>query len=156
MVEKTGLEAELNVPDHVVVPSGAKTIDVDVLATIYNHDEDDRAVHVPDAGDVHFWQLLDDGHKEVQRAPKGAKAKGLEGCRIQTIAGGHVFAEPQTLSLDATKLKHGRCYTLRYVLWGEHTVQGRIHVSHAPAPAKAAKRKVAKRKVAKRKARKSK
>ncbi len=156
MVEKTGLEAELNVPNHIMVTSGAKTIDVDVLATIRNHDEDDHAVHVNDGGDEHFWQLLDDNHKEVQRAPKGAKAKGLEGCRIQTIAGGHVFAEPQTLSLDATKLKHGRCYTMRYLLWGEHVAEAPIHVSHAPAPAKAAKRKAAKRKVAKGKARKSK
>ncbi len=137
MVEKTGLEAELNVPDHIVVPSGAKTLDIDVLATLRNHDEADRVVHVPGSGDVHFWQLLDERHREVQRAPKAAKAKALEDARTETIAGGNVFAEPQTLSLDAKKLKDGRCYTLRYVLWREHTAQGRIHVSHAPAKARA-------------------
>ena len=71
MAEKTGLEAELNVPNHILVPSGAKTIDVDVLATLHNHDEDDRAVHVNDADEAHFWQLLDDDHKEVQRSAKG-------------------------------------------------------------------------------------
>ncbi len=147
MVEKTGLEAELNVPDHIAVPSGAKTLDVDVLATLRNHAEDDRAVHVSDGGGVHFWQLLDERHKEVQRAPAAAKSKGLDSARTETIAAGHVFAEPQTLSLDATKLKEGRCYTLRYVLWGEHTAEGRIHFSHAPA--KAAKAKAGKAKPAK-------
>lgn len=140
MVEKTGLEAELNLPDHIAVPSGAKTLDVDVLATLRNHDEDDRAVHVSN-GDVHFWQLLNERHKEVQRAPAAAKSKGLDSARTETIAAGHVFAEPHTLSLDATKLKEGRCYTLRYVLWGEHTAEGRIHFSHAPAKAAKAKAK---------------
>ncbi len=132
MAEKTGLEAELSVPNHIMVPSGAKTIDVDVLATIYNHDEDDRAVHVPDAGDVHFWQLLDDGHKEVQRAPKGKKAKGFEGYTTQMIPGGQVFAEPRTVTLDASKLEDGRRYTMRYVLWGEHVAEASINVTRAP------------------------
>ena len=134
MAEKTGLEADLNVPNHIMVPSGAKTIDVDVLATLKNHDDDDHAVHVPDADDAHFWQLFTDDHKEVQRAPKGEKAKGLEGCRIQTIAGGQVFAEPQTVTLDASKLKDGRRYTMRYVLWGEHAAEASINVTRAPAP----------------------
>ncbi len=145
MPEKTGLETELNLPDHVLMPSGAKTLDVDVLVALRNHDEDDRVVHVPDGG-VHFWQLLNERHKEVQRSPAAAKVKGLESARTETICTGHVFAEPHTLSLDATKLKEGRCYTLRYVLWGEHTAEGRIHFSHAPAkPARAkAKGKAAK------------
>ena len=137
MPEKTGLEAELNVPNHILVPRGAKTLDVDVLATLRNHAEVDRAVHVPDGGGVHFWQLLNERHKEVQRAPTAAKAKGLDSARSETICAGNVFAEPQTLSLDATKLKDGQCYTLRYVLWGEHTAEGQIHVSHGPAKARA-------------------
>ncbi len=137
MAEKTGLEAELNVPNHIMVPSGAKTIDVDVLATLHNHDEDNCAVHVRDVDDVHFWQLLNDGHKEVQRAPKGERAKGFEGYTTQTIASGQVFAKPQTVTLDASKLKDGRRYTMRYVLWGEHTAEASINVMRAPAPAKA-------------------
>lgn len=138
MVEKTGLEAELSVPDHVLIPSRARAVKVEVLATLRNHDEVARAVHVTNSGDVHFWHLLDDRHKEVQRAPAAAKVKDLESARTETIAGGQVFAEPRTVALDATKLKDGRCYTLRYVLWGEHTAEGRIHFSHAPAkPARA-------------------
>ena len=137
MPEKTGLETELNLPDHVLVPRGAKTLDVDVLVALRNHDEDDRAVHVPNGGDVHFWQLLNERQKEVQRAPAAAKSKGLDSARTETICSGHVFAEPHTLSLDATKLKEGRCYTLRYVLWGEHPAEGRIHFSHAPAKPRA-------------------
>ena len=155
MPEKTGLETELNLPDHVLMPSGAKTLDVDVLVALRNHDEDDRVVHVPDGG-VHFWQLLNERHKEVQRSPAAAKVKGLESARTETICTGHVFAEPHTLSLDATKLKEGRCYTLRYVLWGEHTAEGRIHFSHAPAKAAKAKAKSAKGKAGKRKAGKDK
>ncbi len=136
MAEKTGLEAELNVPNHILVPSGAKTIDVDVLATLHNHDEDDCAVHVNDADDAHFWQLLDDGHKEVQRAPKSKKAKGFEGYTTQTIPSGQVFAEPRTVTLDASKLKDGRRYTMRYVLWGEHAAEASINITRAPAKAK--------------------
>ncbi len=145
MVEKTGLEAELNVPDHIMVPSGANSVDVDVLASLRNHSEDGHVVHVPDSDGVHFWQLLDANHKEVQRAP-ATKGKGLENARCELIASGHALAEPQTISLDAKKLKDGRCYTLRYVLWGEHAAEGRINVSHAPA--KAAKAKAAKGKAA--------
>ncbi|MHC4219849.1 MAG: hypothetical protein ACYSU7_15515 [Planctomycetota bacterium] len=150
MAEKTGLEAELNVPDHVMVPSGVETLDIDVLATLRNDTEDDRVVHVPHGDHVHIWQLLDERRKEVARAPAPGKAKGLEAARSETIACGHAFAEPQTISLDAKKLKNGRCYTLRYVLWGEHTAEGRIHVSHAPAPAKP-KAKAAGRKTRKKK-----
>ncbi len=139
MAEKTGLEAELNVPDHIMVPSGAKTIDIDVLATLHNHDEDDRAVHVPDADDAHFWQLLDDNHKEVQRSAKGETAKGLEGCRTETIKGGQGLAEPQTVTLDASKLKDGQRYTMRYVLWGEHAAEASINVTRASAKGKGKK-----------------
>ncbi len=105
MVEKTGLEAELNIPDHILVPSGANSVDVDVLASLRNHSDDGRAVHAPDGGGVHFWQLLDANHKEVQRAP--AAAKSIDSARSELIASGHAFAEPQTISLDAKKLKDG-------------------------------------------------
>ena len=137
MAEKTGLEAELSVPNHILVPSGAKTIDVDVLATLHNHDEDDCAVHVNDADGAHFWQLLDDKHKEVQRSAQGETAKGLEGCRTQTVKSGEGLSEPQTVTLDAGNLKDGRRYTMRYVLWGEHAAEASINVTRAAAPAKA-------------------
>ena len=136
MAEKTGLEAELNVPNHIMVPSGAKTIDVDVLATLNNHDEDDCAVHVNDGDDAHFWQLLDENHKEVQRSAKGATAKGLEGCRTQTVKSGEGLSEPQTVTLDASKLKSDRRYTMRYVLWGEHAAEAPINITRPAAPAK--------------------
>lgn len=131
MAEKTGLEAELNVPNHILVPSGAKTIDVDVLATLHNYDEDARVVHVNNADEAHFWQLLDDDHKEVQRSAKGAKAEGLEGARAHTVKSGEGLAEPRTISLNASKLKDGQRYTLRYVLWGEHAAEASINVTRA-------------------------
>ena len=139
MAEKTGLEAELNVPNHIMVPSGAKTIDVDVLAPLHNNDDGDRAVHVNDGGDEHFWHLLDDNHKEVQRSAKVEKTKGLDGCRTQTVKSGEGLAEPQTVTLDAGKLKDGRRYTMRYVLWGEHAAEASINITRAPAKGKGKK-----------------
>lgn len=146
MVERAGLEVELNVPSHVTVPGGAKSLEIDVLAALRNHGEATRVVHVDNSGDVHFWQLFDENHREVQRAPKAAKSKDLSNARSEAIAAGHAFAEPAKITLDAAKLKGDRNYTLRYVLWDQHTAEGQIHVSRAAAKPKAKAKSAAKRK----------
>jgi hypothetical protein len=148
MVGKSVLEAELNVPNHVAVPSGAKTLDIDVLATLRNTGEDTRVVHASNSGDVHFWQLLDENHREVQRSPKAPSAKALENARSEAIAGGHAFAEPTKITLDAGKLKEGRRYILQYKLWDEHIAQGSISFTRAATrpKAKAKAKSAAKRK----------
>ena len=73
-VDRTSITNELKGPWHRGCSSARRRrVDVDVLATLRNHAEGDRAVHVPDGGGVRFWQLLDERHKEIQRAPKGSK-----------------------------------------------------------------------------------
>ncbi len=138
MVEKTGLKAELSVTNHIdPTDSGGSKIDLDVLVALRNHDEFSRVVHVADPDCMHFWQLLDDNHREVQRGRPTTVSTETE-CEVhpsftETIASEHPLYSSHKVTINLKKLKHGERYTFRWVLWDRYPVEQRIHIPAKPS-----------------------
>lgn len=146
MAQKTGLEAELSVSSHIdkAESSGSK-IDLDVLVALRNHDEDSRVVQVADPDSMHFWQLLDEDHKEVQRGrPKTAATEsdcGTHPSFTETIAPEHPLYSTHKVTINPKKLKHGKNYTLRWVLWDQYPAEQQITIPRRPTVAKSTRKK---------------
>ena len=146
MVEKTGLEAELSVAN-LIAKTGSRgsKIDLDVLVTLRNHDAFSRVVHVADSDSMHFWQLLDDDHKEVLRGrPTTASTKTK--CKVhpsftETIPREHPLYSTHKVRIDLNKLKYGESYTFRWVLWDQYPAEQTIHVPAKPSRTKSVRSK---------------
>ncbi len=138
MVEKTGLEAELSVTDHIIKSgTGGSKLEIDVLATLRNHDESSRVVHVPDSDRTHFWQLLDDDHNEVLRGRPTTAATETKGeiypSFAATIPPEHPLISTHRVTIGLKKLKQGERYTFRWVLWDQYPAEQSIHIPAKPS-----------------------
>ena len=145
MAEKTGLEAELSVTDHIIRPNsrGAK-LEIDVLATLRNHDDFTHVVHVSDGDRIHFWQLLDEHHQPVLHGHPETAVEQPEGeihpSFTAAIPPEHPLHTSHKVTIDLRRLKPGRSYTFRWVLWGQHSAEQSIHIPAKPARARGYRR----------------
>ena len=141
MAEKTGLEAELSVTDHIVKPSlGRAKLEIDVLATLRHHDDSSRVVHVSDSDRIHFWQLLDGDHQPVLHGHPKTEAEQAEGeihpSFTATIPPEHPLHTTHKVTIDLKRLKPGRSYTFRWVFWDQHSAEQSIHIPAKPPGAR--------------------
>ncbi len=141
MAEKTGLEAELSVTDHFIkTRSGRAKLEIDVLATLRNHDAFSRVVHVSDSDRIHFWQLLDEDHQQVLHGHPETAAEPAE-CDVHpsftaTIPPEHPLHTTHKVTIDLRRLKPGRSYTFRWVFWDRHSAEQSIHIPAKPPRAR--------------------
>jgi len=114
--------AELRVPEVVFLPTGrASTVRVDVLACLHNRGEDDFVVGTSDPNDLHNWHVLGENAREVSRAPAADVGRGRKNVHPHTsqlVPAGQSHNHSATLPLDATHLKAGKRYTVRYAFHG--------------------------------------
>lgn len=147
------IEAELTVPDVVHLPTTRKsTVNVDVLARLHNTGDEGFVIGTSDPDDVHHWHVFNENHKEVMRPPPASKTRrGRAGVHPHTshlITSGHSHNAPATLKLDATKLRAGKTYTVRYVFHG-YTAEGSFVVLAGKAASKVAAKRAPARKARK-------
>lgn len=140
MTATTLIEAYLDVQPVVYVSDEDEHVEIDVRAELRNTSEHDYVLHAA-TDDAHFWHVLDDNHREVLRKKDyRRRQKTQEGerhpARGHTLAAGHSAHETETLTLDPTKLKDGRVYTVRSELWGL-VAEGTFAVVRAPAERRA-------------------
>ena len=141
MAQKTGLEAELSVTDHIIkTSSGHAKFEIDVLATLRNHDEFSRVVHVSDSDRIHFWQLLDGDHQEVLHGHPESAAEKAEGeihpSFTATIPPEHPLYTIHKVTIDLKRLKLGQSYTFRWVFWDRYSAEQSIHIPAKPPRAR--------------------
>ncbi len=164
MADGSPIQAEVDAPTEIHLKPRAATVRIDVLAKIHNTGDHDYVLGAANPDDVHNWHVLDENHREVTRpAAKRAAGRAYGGARkkvhphtTQTVAAGHSHHAPQTLKLDAKKLKPGKTYTIRYEFWG-NTAETRFTVvpGHTSPPRKAAKKKTTRKAAAKKAPRKA-
>lgn len=138
MAAEERIVAEVHGPEVVFLPSGRgrTSIPVDILCQIHNCGEEDYGLWAEHPDEVHDWHLLDENHKELQRAPapKGKRAAGEVLNHItQHILGNHAHSKIESIKLDARKLKPGKRYFLRFKFWG-HTDETSFTVAERPSP----------------------
>lgn len=137
------IRAEIEVPHTVIVPRGRKTVTVDVVCRLHNEGDESYVASSPEGQETHFWHLLNSDQREVQRSKPG---KECESHRSHLVAGGTSDAHPEQVTLDAKKLKHGECYTLRFRVKG-HSAEAEFVAVH-PRERKKTKKRTAKKKPA--------
>lgn len=157
MAQIRSIEAEIELPDVVVVPEGAESVTIDARVTLRNTGAEDVVVHAPSGDDRHFWHLFDANHREIQRekrtAPGKARAvteEGVHSYHTETVAAGREVHVSRQLQLAAGKLRSGHVYTVRAELFG-HVGESRFTVVAAPA-SRAPKRATGKRSADRKKA----
>lgn len=120
---------EIAAPDCVILAKGTKKIELEATVSLVNDMDHDAVLAVANSNDVMFWHLLDANQKEVQRMPAGGKPKvSKDGMPVmdRRIPRGERVAFPETIELDAGKLKDGGRYILRVRAWGrtaEHEIK---------------------------------
>ncbi|MDX1545957.1 MAG: hypothetical protein R3247_03165 [Rhodothermales bacterium] len=160
MIATALIEAHLDVQPVVYFSDGDEHVELDVRAELRNTSDHDYVLHAA-TDDAHFWHVLDENHREIlrkkeyQRRQK-TKAGAPLPARGHTLAAGHSTHESRTLSLDATKLKEGRVYTVRSELWGlvaegtfvavKASAEGKASLPEKKPPKKAPPKKAAPRK----------
>ncbi len=155
------VKVEINAPDNVLLTKDTKTVQLDVGVTLRNLAEQDFVATVSNSNDVIFWHLLDSNQREVARMPQSGKPLvSKEGHTVmeKRVPGGTIVTFPETIEVDAKKLKHGGTYFLRVRTWGK-TGEHELHVcaleqaptattEPTPDPAGAAKKKAGAKKPA--------
>ena len=156
MTPTTLIKALVDAPPIVEVSPRAKTVSVTVRTELRNVSDHDYVLQYRMGSETHFWHLLDQKHRELARAQprktRIAKKKyDLHPACTKTIASGHSTHETETLKLDATKLKDGQTYTIRYEILGQIAEASFVVVRPQKAPVKKAppKKKEAAKKTAK-------
>ncbi len=143
MASSTLIEASVNAPHIVEVSPRTKTVSIAVRTELRNVSEHDYVLYAHSEDDQHFWQMLDQNHREIWREQPRKRAASrkktdVHPVRTQTIAAGHSTHETQTLCFGAARLKDGRSYTLRHEIWGQVAETSFIAVRHAVASKKKA------------------
>lgn len=118
------LEAKVEAPHMVEVPSGRQTVLIDVRTEITNVSDFDYVVHAPTKKHEHFWQILDENNREIARGkaadPGGAgKSAGTEDFFSETIAAGLSIHDSHRVELPTQRLKDGRTYIIRSEVFGQ-------------------------------------
>jgi hypothetical protein len=138
MASSTLIEASVDAPHIVEISPRTKTVSIAVRTELRNVSEHDYVLYAHSEDDQHFWQMLDQNHREIWREQPRKRAASrkktdVHPVRTQTIAAGHSTHETETLIFGATKLKDGRSYTLRHEIWGQVAETSFIAVRHAAA-----------------------
>jgi hypothetical protein len=135
------VKAVIDAPDCVLLPKSGKTVSLDIGAKLINERSDDVVLTLDTTGDVMFWHLFDANQKEIQRMPAvGKPTVSKDGTPVmeKRVPRGETVAVPETLELDAGKLKDGQRYFLRVRVWGftvEHEFKA-VGTDKAPKAAK--------------------
>jgi hypothetical protein len=128
---------EINAPDHLLLSGNDKKVELDVGVSLRNVGDDDFIATVSNTNDVIFWHLLDANQREVARMPQAGKPTvSKDGFSVmeKRVPGGALVTFPETVEVDAKKLKHGATYILRVRAWGrsgEHEIKV-VNVDQAP------------------------
>ena len=113
---------------------------IDVRATLRNHDDFSRVVHVSDSDRIHFWQLLDDHHQSVLHGhPENAAEQAEDATHpsfTAIIPPEHPLHTVHKVAIDLRRLKPGRSYTFRWVFWDRHSAEQSIHIPAKPPRAR--------------------
>ncbi len=143
------IRTEIEVPTTVMVPRGRKEVAVDVICKLHNDAEHSYVLGSNAGEQAHFWHVLDSQQREVQRSKPGRKDARADDHLVAACAS---TAHPERVVLEASKLKDGQTYTLRFRLRG-HSAEADFTVFHEPerepAKKKTARKKTAKKKTAK-------
>lgn len=141
------IRTEIEVPTTVMVPRGRKEVAVDVICKLHNDAEHSYVLGSNAGEQAHFWHVLDSQQREVQRSKPGRKDARADDHLVAACAS---TAHPERVVLEASKLKDGQTYTLRFRLRG-HSAEADFTVFHEPEREQPAKKKTARKKTAKKK-----
>lgn len=148
-MEVSRLRAEIQVPNHIVVPRNRKTVKIDLVALIHNDGDDHYVVGAANASQIASWMILDEDSNVVARSgSRGRTPAGVTSAYRSTLVPCRLsIREHKTLVVRSEDLKHGRRYVARHTHWG-HTDEAQFVVVHEPERAALAKKPKAKKRKA--------